>query len=246
MAVTVPLASGLLISVEPSLVTCIEEIDATACRLYWSDSSPGQSDSYVVIALDYTTLTGALGPPADWVSLPTIPYGFGGNVGFATSKITAIEATPGDTACRVYVGSDRTSGYIVVPGTLANVTAALTPPPPPQPIPQYLAATGRANLPAPSIVPTQVCAVFSPVTLAATPAASVVFDSAAPAKFTAQLRELASATVVATFVEPVPLAGERAQKVTTWAGLQSSTWYVLEAQETGGVAGQILGMVIEL
>lgn len=245
MAVTVPLASGLLISVEPSLVTCIEEVDVTACRLYWSDSSPGQSDSYVTVALDYATLTGALGPPADWVSVVVAPYGFGGNVGFATSKITAIEATPGDTACRVYVGSDRTSGYIVVPGTLVNVTASLAPPPPVQPVPPSLSATCRVNLTAPSVVYTQAAAVYAQTTINSPVVAQVVFDSAAPSTFQARLRELGTPNVAVQWQESLPVTGERIALPSFFAGLVAGTWYVLEAQETGGVAGQILGCYVQ-
>lgn len=238
----VPLSSGLLISVEPSLVTCIEEIDLTACRLYWSDSSPGQSDSYVTVALDYGTLLGALGPPADWTGVPVAPYGFGGVVGFATSKITAIEATPGDTACRVYVGSDRTSGYIVVPGSLAGVTTTLAPPPPVQPTPPFLSATVRVKT---DIVYTQAAAVYAQTTINSPVVGQVVFDSAAPSTFQARLRELGTVNIAVQWTESIPVTGERIALPTFFAGIVAGTWYVLEAQQTGGVPGLILGCYVQ-
>ena len=245
MAVTVPLSSGLLISVEPSLVTCIEEVDPTTCRLFWADSSPGQSDSYVTVALPYSGLVTALGPPADWQSILVAPYAFGGLVGFARSRITAIEATPGDIACRVFVGSDRTSGYIVVPGDFVTVTATLAPPPPVQPPPPFLSATCRVNLTAPSVVFTQAAAVYAQTSINSPVVAQVVFDSAAPSTFQAQLRELATPTVAVAWQESSPVTGERVALPTFFGGLTAGTWYVLEAQETGGVQGQILGCYVQ-
>jgi len=238
------LANGEPTNVTIEYVCAVKQLAGNTQARIWSisPSKPGSSDGYVTVQGSFLTVL----TPLSIIPLQVFnETGTGVKIAINAAFTTRIEGLPGNTACRVSWASNGASGYAIVDGDIATVSAALFFNPP-GPVPAQVSVTARVQFTA--ILPTftQLAAVYVPAPLLS-PVSIVdcAFDSVNPSTLAAQLRKWGGATVVCTWQETVPLNGERIIAGALTGSSLGPGWYAFEARLLSGTDGACFGCFLQ-